>query len=469
MKNLPDPEVTQAAGIDALKVPGHFVEHELAVKSPRRRVIEIVVSLAIVVVLFAVAIPRITGSGYAEIFDTITELSAAELIELTAFWFLVMFVYSGVLTTSMPGLTHAQALVVNFAGSSISNVVPFGGAAGVAATYTMTMSWGLPAPTVTLSILVTGIWNVLTKWALPVVALMILVVSGRSTAGLVVPTLIGAVLLIGGIVVFMLMLRSEALAVRIGGLAQRVGSSLMRLVRRPPVAHWDDVVVDFRHRSIGLVRSRWKALTAWMLLYNLGQYLLLLMCVRMLGATNDELGWIEVLAAFAFANLLTTIAITPSGVGFVEAGAVAALIAFGGNDVGSAAAVFLFRGFTYVLEIPVGAVGWAVWATRQRWRKPIPPDPRLSRHPRASVPVGRRNPPGAPRASGRDGEPVASVRPCAADSCLPAHRRRSPSTSARPSRARRSARTTTSHRPTTSTASSSAPTARRGWRSSTGA
>ena len=51
------------------------------------------------------------------------------------------------------------------------------------------------------------------------------------------------------------------------------------------------------------------------------------MCVRMLGTTNDELGWIEVLAAFSFANLLTTIAITPSGVGFVEAGTVAALIA----------------------------------------------------------------------------------------------------------------------------------------------
>ena len=113
-----------------------------------------------------------------------------------------------------------------------------------------------------------------------------------------------------------------------------------------------------------------------MLAYNLGQYLLLLMCVRMLGATNDELGWIEVLAAFAFANLLTTVAITPSGVGFVEAGTVAALIAFGGNDVGSAAAVLLFRCYTYLLEIPVGAAAWVVWATRHQWRRdPATPEP----------------------------------------------------------------------------------------------
>ncbi|CAN5813694.1 hypothetical protein BH18ACT2_BH18ACT2_23950 [soil metagenome] len=367
----PDPDEARREGLDALSVPGHLVEQALVGKSRLRKVVEVVVSLAVVVALFAFAIPAITGSGYAEIFDAIGQLSVVEVVELSAFWVLVMIVYSGVLTSSLPGLTHPQALVLNFAGSAVSNVVPFGGAAGVAATYTITMSWGLAAPVVTLSILISGIWNVLTKMALPVIALTILIVAGRSTAGLVVPTLVGLALLITGLVIFGLVLRSEALAVAIGGLAQRCGDWLMRLLRRPRAARWDEAVLDFRHRSIGLVRARWKALTLWILAYNLGQYLLLLMCVRMLGATNDQLGWIEVLAAFTFASLLTTVAITPSGVGFVEAGTVAALIAFGGNDVGSAAAVFLFRGYTYLLEIPVGAMGWLVWATYHRWRKPV--------------------------------------------------------------------------------------------------
>ena len=372
MTQLPDPDDTEVEGLEALRVPAHLVEKELASKSPRRRVIEIAVSLVVVVALFAFAIPSIVGSGYGEIFEHLKQLTIVELIELTSFWILVMFVYSFVLTNAMPGLTHPQALVVNFAGSAVSNVVPFGGAAGVAATYTMTMSWGISAPAVTLGILVSGIWNVFTKLGLPVLSLAILVVADRSTAGLVVPTLLGLVVLAGGIVCFTLILRSDLLAERIGRLAERVGSAAMRLVRRPPVTGWHDAVVDFPHRSRELIRARWKALTFWMLAYNLGQYLLLLMCVRMLGTTNDELGWIEVLAAFSFANLLTTIAITPSGVGFVEAGTVAALIAFGGNDVGSAAAVLLFRGYSYVLEIPVGAAAWVVWATRHRWRKPQP-------------------------------------------------------------------------------------------------
>jgi len=33
--------------------------------------------------------------------------------------------------------------------------------------------------------------------------------------------------------------------------------------------------------------------------------------------------------------------------------------------------VFLFRGFTYLLEIPTGAVAWGVWASRRGWRRPI--------------------------------------------------------------------------------------------------
>ena len=43
---------------------------------------------------------------------------------------------------SLPGLRHAQALNLNLTGSLVSNLLPFGGAAGVANTYGLTFSWG---------------------------------------------------------------------------------------------------------------------------------------------------------------------------------------------------------------------------------------------------------------------------------------------------------------------------------------
>jgi uncharacterized protein (TIRG00374 family) len=371
MPDLPDEHEIAAEGFDALKVPVEIVEHELAHKSRRRRIIEIVGSLAVTVLIFVFAIPAITGSKYSDIFGELKLLSAGQFAALFLVWALVMLTYTGVLTTALPGLNHPQALVVNFAGSAVSNVVPFGGAVGVAATYAMTLSWGFDVPAVTLAILVTGIWNVFMKLGLPILALLIVILIGEATATLVAPALIALAVLIAGIVVLALILRSEQLADRIGALAERVGARLFRFVRKPAPTTWRQAVLDFRHQSIALLRHRWKRLTIWMIVYNAGQFLLLLLCVRVLGADTKELGWIEVLAAFAFANVLTTIAITPSGVGFVEAGAVAALIAFGGPEAASAAAVFLFRGFTYLMEIPLGAIGWAVWGTHGSWRKPV--------------------------------------------------------------------------------------------------
>ena len=47
------------------------------------------------------------------------------------------------------------------------------------------------------------------------------------------------------------------------------------------------------------------------------------------------------------------------------------MIAFGGADAGSAAAVLLYRGFTFALEIPVGGAWLAGWLwTRSRARVP---------------------------------------------------------------------------------------------------
>jgi putative heme transporter len=371
MPELPDTEEISAEGINALKVPAELVEHELAAKSLTRRVTEILGSLAIVVALFVFAIPAITNVHYSEIWDQFWKLDLRTFTGLVVVWIAVMLIYTGVLTTALPGLKHSQALVINFAGSAVSNVVPFGGAVGVAATYAMGLSWGFAPPPITLSILVTGIWNVFTKLGLPVVALFVLMAAGHTTAGLIAPAVVGLVILGAGLALLSMVLRSEQLARRVARLADHASAGLGRFTRRAWATRWGARVMDFRHDSLGLLRERWRALTIWMLAYTAGQYVLLLLCVRALGANTADLGWVQVLAAFAFANALTTIAITPSGVGFVEAGTVAALIAFGGQEAGSAAAVFLFRAFTYALEIPLGALAWGVWAGRRSWRRPV--------------------------------------------------------------------------------------------------
>lgn len=369
-----DPADTPSSlrGLDDTAIdPVAVVSEELHRKSPKRRLLEGAASLSVTIIMFLFVVPAVSGSHYSAIWAQISTLSIAKVSMLLGIWALGMIAYSGVLVNCLPGLRRTQAVTVNLAGSAVSNVVPFGGAVGVGATYAIDMSWGFSPPTVTLSILVSGVWNVFVKLALPVIAVVLLLTTGRDTGRLVVPAILGVVALIAAIAVLALIMRSEALATSVGRVGQRLIAPVGRRIARLAELDLQRSVLDFRHHSIGLLRGHWFGITIWVVLFNLIQYLLLLACVRSIGLDTHELGWIEVFAAFAFARLLEAIPITPSGVGFVETGAAATLIAFGGNAEAATAAVFLFRGFTYLLEIPTGAVAWGVWASMRRWRRPI--------------------------------------------------------------------------------------------------
>ena len=356
---------------DATIDPVAVVSEELHRKSPKRRLLEGAASLSVTIIMFLFVVPAVSGSHYSAIWSQISTISIAKLAMLLGIWALGMLAYSGVLVNCLPGLRRPQAVTVTLAGSAVSNVVPFGGAIGVGATYAIDMSWGFSPPTVTLAILVSGVWNVFVKLALPVIAIVLLLASGSDTGRLVIPAIIGVVALVTAIGALALILRSEVLATTVGRIGQRLITPVGRRIHRLAELDVERSVLDFRHHSIGLLRGHWLGITVWVAMFTIIQYLLLLACVRSIGLDTHELGWIEVFAAFAFARLLEAVPLTPSGVGFVETGAAATLIAFGGNAEAATAAVFLFRGFTYLLEIPTGAVAWGVWASMRRWRRPI--------------------------------------------------------------------------------------------------
>ena len=364
-------ELSSSTGFDALRVPAELVDAELPGRSTARRVLETVGSFAIVVVLFVVALPKLTGARYSEVWATFGVLDARQLIELTVVWLVTMWTYTGVMVATLPGLRRSQALVLNFAGSAVANVVPFGGAVGVGATYAMARSWGFGIPAITRSIVVSGFWNVLSKLGIPALALVLLAFRGEVTARLAAAAVVGLVLLVGMVVVSALVVRSDELAASVGRVANRLATAGTRLVRRPPVTDLDDRLVDFRHESVDLLAAAWRRITFWMVAYTLGQFAILLLCVRFLGAGNDAVGWVEVFAAFAFNRLLTTIPLTPSGVGFAETGTVALLTAFGAATNPATAAVLLYSAFTYLFEIPLGLAGWGIWAGAKRWRRPV--------------------------------------------------------------------------------------------------
>jgi uncharacterized protein (TIRG00374 family) len=360
--------LAEKEGIDGLRVAAELIEDELKGKSRTRRIVEITSALAITLVIFARIIPKFLDVEYRDVWAHLAETDVAVLAGMTLFWGFTMWCYAGVMVNALPGLSRAQGIVTNFSGSALANVVPFGGAAGIGATYAQNLSWGFDVGSVTLSIIVSGVWNVFAKLGMPIIVLALLGIIGHATNGLGFAAVVGFGALLAAIVVFTLVFKSERLATSVGRGAERTLNALRRIVRRAPRDDLADKVLEFRHQTVGLVRAHWRGLTAWMVLYKVSQGLLSLMAARAVGI---EIGWLEIFAVYTFGELLSTIPLTPGGVGFVEAGSAGLLVSFGAPNEAALAAVLLYRTFTYLFEIPLGGVGWITWATRTSWRRPV--------------------------------------------------------------------------------------------------
>ena len=324
----------------------------------RRRWVRIVAgvgSVGLAAVMLVVALPRITGVGWSDIAGQLGSIHPATLSLLGLIWFAGLWTYTFVLTGSLPGLRHAQALVLNTAGSAISNVLPFGGAAGVALTFTIAGSWGHPKRAVTVSTLVSGAWNVLFRLALPALGLAALVLSGRiPDRRLTTAATVATVVLVGAIAITVPLLTLK----RTPGWLRPVASfgGLRRVVA---------AVGQLRLSTVDVIRRGWPQLTLGMVGYLGFQYLLFWAC---LNATSADVSISATIAAFGLSRILATTSITPGGIGVTESGTAALLVALGAPGGPAAAALILFGFFTHALEIPAGGLGLLTWATARRWR-----------------------------------------------------------------------------------------------------
>jgi putative heme transporter len=339
-----------------------------------RTVLGPLLSLALVVAIFWFFLPQFTS--ISDVWKSIQAMTWLELTTLTlaALWNLSTYWFVNVST--MPGLTLRQAAVATESSTAVSNTVWGGGAIGIAMNYAMFSSWGFSRNRTSVSLLVSGVWNNFAKLGMPLLAVGLLALSGQPGGGRLLAGVLGLAALVAAVVVFWLMLRSEAGAIQVGRVAGRVASWLLRPFRRGPVQGWENATSKFRARTVTLLRARWHWITLATLVSHLSLFLVLLLALRHVGVSEDEVGWIEVLAVFSFARLLTAVPFTPGGLGFVEVALITGLSAAGGDRAQVAAAVLVFRALTYVLPIPIGVGTYVFWRRNKSWRRPAGSAPR---------------------------------------------------------------------------------------------
>ncbi len=144
--------------------------------SRRRRAVQAVASLAIVVVVFVGVLPQV--ADFSRVWAAVRGMTGPELLTLgvAAAWNLTTYWF--VQVASLPGLSLTRAMLVTESSTAVANTVPAGSALGVGVSAAMLRSWGFRRSVVTLSLLVAGIWNTFAKLGLPLVALAAQIVAG---------------------------------------------------------------------------------------------------------------------------------------------------------------------------------------------------------------------------------------------------------------------------------------------------
>ena len=341
-------------------------------KVTTKQIVWFAFGVLIMVAIFAFAIPRF--ADYGDVWAAMKTLTPLEALSLTAATVFNLFTYWLANQAALPGLRLSQSAVVTQTGTSVANTLPAGGAIAIGVTYAILGSWGFTAGETTLFVGVTGIWNIFTKLALPVIALGLLVVAGYSNPALVGAAAIGIGVLAAAVVLLALVFKSKSMARRVGAFVGKVISAVLKPFGKGPVNGMGDRAVKFRKETIVLVSRRWIRLTWTTVLSHVALFFVLLLSLRNMGVSEQDVPTVEAFAVFAFSRLLSSVPITPGGVGVIDLGYIGGLTAIDqGEHAAIVAAVLIFRVLTYGIQIPIGAATYFIWRRKKGWMRDTPP------------------------------------------------------------------------------------------------
>jgi uncharacterized protein (TIRG00374 family) len=329
----------------------------------RRQRLTQLLALAVILAVFGFIFPRI--ASYSAAWDDVRAMSTGWILALIGVTLFNLFTGWWFITTCLPGLSLPRAAAMNLSSTAVANTVPGGGAIALGVSWNMASAWGFGLEQFTLYTLVSGLWSQFAKFGTPAVALIALTAVGGANRTLVLGTILGTLVFLLALGAVIWALHSENFMAVLGRFAQRAATKVMGWFHRPGPKDLESAFLDFKHSAAHLIKERGWLISVSTLTSDLTGWFVQLACLRACGVTAGEVSWEKSFAGYALIRLLTTIPITPGGLGITEVG-LTAYLATGLNTAVTdriAAAILLCRALTFVVPIPFGAVNFTVW----RW------------------------------------------------------------------------------------------------------
>jgi uncharacterized protein (TIRG00374 family) len=329
-------------------------------KFGQQQIIATVLTLLVLVIVFAVVLPQF--GDYDAAWAAIQNMKTWHVALIVLATIALIIIYVLPYLAAMVGLKFKPAFYTRQTSFMVSNVIPGGGAWGLAVQFGMLTSYGYAPAPITATIGITSVWNTIVTLSLPLVAVLGLIITGQDGPDKIWLTLLAAaivIVMIGGLA---LILRSEELARKIG----RIGNSVVQwaagLIRKDVSFDAETSIVEFRDSIVDVVADRWILIT----LANVGQQLaqfsiLYLAVVALQGGFDGPVTMAEAFAAFALGRLATFIPIPPGGLGTTDAIISGMLTSFGMLNNDALAATLVWRAATYFPQVIIGLITLLLW------------------------------------------------------------------------------------------------------------
>ncbi len=327
-------------------------------RSRRRVLLRAALSVAVVAAVFAGIVPRIASYGSV----------AAQLARVSGPWAagLASAALLDVVTTALPWravlprLPFLGALGFTQASTALTTVLPGGAPLGMAISFGLLRRLRVGAGQAGFAVALTGLWSQVLILLYPLAGAALVLGSGQLSASTAVIAGASGAAAAALAVLALAALGSPAAARRLGDAAARGAARLARLTHRRPPDWSGEALVRLRQERLVLLRRRWPALTAATLVNQLSAYLVFELSLRAVGVSLATVPPSEAFLAWAIGRVISSLPLTPGGIGVVELGMIGSLVGFGAPRAHVVAAVLLYRGLIVVPTLVVGAAALLV-------------------------------------------------------------------------------------------------------------
>lgn len=322
------------------------------------RIIGLLIPLLLMYWIFFVKVP--SQVSYAEVWGTIEALTTSQNFVLLIAGLLTILSYGWTSATVLPGLSLRLGTQSAVTGQLTSVVLP--APMDLVIRFGMYKSYGFSIDKSAVAVGVAGIARYFTVVAIPLLGLYAMILVNESNNKVWLAAVGVTALMLFALWAMRQILSSKKSAAKVGELIQNIANRVLRLLRRNPRATIATSVVDFGARTHDVAVNYFRSIALSNIVWGLTCYFVLLLAIRFCGISSETFSAAYILLIAGVMLFLNAFPITPGGIGVTET-ILMAIIPFPDAKTQTAfvSALFLYRIYTWLLPLPVGAFAYLNW------------------------------------------------------------------------------------------------------------